>query len=147
MEYKPFLRMLMALASGTGHTEEPTFTQSLKSLFLSFDRDVTCKTLNNSWLVHVGFTSLTCLSLRGCSWLQPQGLSMLRSLPSLRALDLSEQYDAVTDEAGPILAALPALEALNLALTNVGDLLIDALTYSRRLDAWAREPGVDFPHY
>lgn len=68
---------------------------------------------------------------------------MLRSLPSLRALDLSEQYDAVTDEAGPTLAALPALEALNLALTNVGNLLIDALTYSRRLAAWARESGED----
>ncbi len=66
---------------------------------------------------------------------------MLRSLPALRALDLSEQYDAVTDEAGPILAALPSLEALNLALTNVGDLLVDALTYSRRLAAWARETG------
>lgn len=66
---------------------------------------------------------------------------MLRSLPALKALDLSEQYDAVTDEAGPILAALPSLEALNLALTNVGDLLIDALTYSRRLAAWARETG------
>ena len=86
-----------------------------------------------------GFTALTCLSLRGCSWLQPQGLGMLRGLLSLRALDLSEQYDAVSDEAGPILASLPSLEALNLALTNVGDLLIDALTYSRRLAAWARE--------
>ena len=64
---------------------------------------------------------------------------MLRGLLSLRALDLSEQYDAVSDEAGPILASLPSLEALNLALTNVGDLLIDALTYSRRLAAWARE--------
>ena len=88
-----------------------------------------------------GFDKLTCLSLQGCSWLQPQGLAMLRSLPSLRALDLSDQYDAVTDEAGPILAALPHLEALNLAHTNVGDLLIDALTYSRRLAAWARETG------
>ena len=66
---------------------------------------------------------------------------MLRGLPSLKALDLSEQYDAVTDEAGPILAALPSLEALNLALTNIGDLLIDALTYSRRLAAWSREAG------
>ncbi|CAK0786842.1 hypothetical protein CVIRNUC_010056 [Coccomyxa viridis] len=90
-----------------------------------------------SWCT--GFTALTCLSLRGCSWLQPQGLGMLRGLLSLRALDLSEQYDAVSDEAGPILASLPSLEALNLALTNVGDLLIDALTYSRRLAAWARE--------
>ena len=70
---------------------------------------------------------------------------MLRSLPSLKALDLSEQYDAVTDEAGPILAALPSLEALNLALTNVGDLLIDALTYSRRLAAWAHDTGKDMP--
>ena len=92
-------------------------------------------------MFRAGFTSLTCLSLRGCSWLQPQGLGMLRSLPALKALDLSEQYDAVTNEAGPILAALPSLEALNLALTNVGDLLIDALTYSRRLAAWARETG------
>ena len=70
---------------------------------------------------------------------------MLRSLPSLKALDLSEQYDAVTDEAGPILAALPSLEALNLALTNVGDLLLDALTYSRRLAAWAHDTGKDVP--
>lgn len=94
-----------------------------------------------------GFTKLTCLSLRGCSWLQPQGLAMLRSLPSLRALDLSDQYDAVTDEAGPLLASLPNLEALNLALTNVGDLLIDALTYSRRLSAWTQETGkVSFSH-
>ena len=68
---------------------------------------------------------------------------MLRGRTSLRALDLSEQYDAVSDEAGPILASLPSLEALNLALTNVGDLLIDALTYSRRLAAWARETSED----
>ncbi len=66
---------------------------------------------------------------------------MLRSLPLLKALDLSDQYDAVTDEAGPTLAALPHLEALNLAHTNIGDLFVDALTYSRRLAAWARETG------
>jgi hypothetical protein len=70
----------------------------------------------------------------------PEALGLLPGLPGLRSLSLSG-LQQVTDAAGPILASLPLLEVLDVGGTSVGDGIVDALTYSRRLAAWAQQQG------
>lgn len=88
-----------------------------------------------------GFDKLTCLSIGGLRNLCDDSLMPLQGLPSLRNLDLGGLIN-VSNGAGPILASLPHLQHLDLRDTSVGDQMIEALTYSRRLAAWAQRQGV-----
>ena len=50
-----------------------------------------------------------------------------------------------SNNVGPILASLTSLQHLDLASTSLGDGLIEALTYSRRLASWHDQSGKQPP--
>ncbi|MEW5317287.1 MAG: hypothetical protein WDW38_008598 [Sanguina aurantia] len=80
-------------------------------------------------------TGLQCLSLRGCTGLRPEGLTLLQQLSSLCALDLSglEQWG---DEHAWMLTGLKQLKVLKLDDTRVGDVTLQALSYGNRARSW-----------
>ncbi|EIE23244.1 hypothetical protein COCSUDRAFT_66236 [Coccomyxa subellipsoidea C-169] len=87
------------------------------------------------------FSKLTCLSLYG-DHLHPLALHSLVGLPSLRWLSLQGMRQLTdNNNVGPVLASLTSLQHLDLARTSLGDGLIEALTYSRRLASWHNESG------
>ena len=62
---------------------------------------------------------LEVLRLGGCGAVSDAGLQLLRAMPMLRELDLSQT--GVTDAGVPVLASLPALTRVSLAWTAVSD--------------------------
>ncbi|KAA6417366.1 MAG: hypothetical protein FRX49_12695 [Trebouxia sp. A1-2] len=97
---------------------------------------------NLAWL-H-GTPNLQCLSLRQLCYLQPIQYRNFLAVPQLRALDLFEMArseEPTGFELGVVLAALQNLKVLNVECTEVGDNLVETITFGRRLAAWSRETG------
>ncbi len=91
------------------------------------------------WARH-GLDGLSCLSLAGCAQLPAAALAALGALPMLRALCL-QGLQQLEDDAGPALASLTQLTALDLSLTGCGDVTLDCITYGHRLAAWSAAAG------
>ncbi|DBB16067.1 TPA: hypothetical protein ACH3X3_003432 [Trebouxia sp. C0006] len=97
---------------------------------------------NLAWL-H-GTPNLQCLSLRQLCYLQSIQYKNFLAVPQLRALDLFEMArseEPTGFELGYVLAALQNLKVLNVQSTEVGDKLIETITFGRRLAAWSIETG------
>ncbi|DBA83015.1 hypothetical protein WJX77_002461 [Trebouxia sp. C0004] len=97
---------------------------------------------NLAWLQ--GTPNLQCLSLRHLRYLPPIQYRNLLAVPQLRSLDLFEMArseEPTGFELGVVLAKLQNLKALNVTCTEVGDKLVETITFGRRLAAWSRETG------
>jgi hypothetical protein len=81
-------------------------------------------------------TSLTCLSLRGCTALADT--AHIRQLQCLTALDVSG-CSQLTDVSVSHVAQLRALQQLNLSGTRISDAAMDMLTYGLRARGWQQQ--------